>query len=323
MKPIRREGDFSVGELVSSHFGSEVLDYLTEPLLAGVYGGDSASLSARSVLPRYVGFEEQYGSLIQGVRKSARATPQEGSLFRSFEGGMQTLIDALSKTVQERSAVISGEVSKVEPADGGWRVRLGGESISGKHVVLACPAWAAGKLLEQTLPAAATELAAIPYSSSILTMLVFDRATFTHPLNGFGFLVPRQEQQTIAAATWVNTKFPSRIPDGKVALRAFIVGQKAEMLAQTPKEDVVKAVRHDFERLMGVKATPLFHTYYAWPKSMPQYAVGHQARMERLSNAMRTYSGLLLTGNYFDGVGIPDSIRRAKQVAKQIEHCGI
>jgi oxygen-dependent protoporphyrinogen oxidase len=323
MKPVRRDGDFSVGELVSSHFGQEVLDYLTEPLLAGVYGGDSASLSARSVLPRFVGFEEQYGSLIQGVRKSARAAPQNGSLFKSFEGGMQTLTDALCKAVQERSAVICGEVSRVEPVDGGWRVRLAGESISGRHVVLACPAWSAAKLLDQTAPAAAIELAAIPYSSSILAMLVFDGSTFTHPLNGFGFLVPRQEQETMAAATWVNTKFPSRLPEGRVALRAFIVGQRAEALAQAPREEVLDLVWKDFNRLMGVTSKPVFQTFYSWPKSMPQYVVGHQERIDRLVAAMKTYSGLSLTGNYFDGVGIPDSIRRAKQVAKQIEHCGI
>jgi len=322
-KPRKREGDFSVGELVSAHFGPEMLEYVTEPLLCGVYGGDSASLSARSVLPRFVGYEEQYGSLIQGVRKSAKQAPQQGSLFKSFQGGMQTLIDALSKAVQEHTAVIYGEANKVEKTEGGWRVRFGSESISSRQVVLACPAWAAAKLLEQSAPAPAAELARIPYSSAFVAMLVFQRDQLKHPLNGFGFLVPRQEQQTMAAATWVNTKFPSRVAPGLAALRAFMVGEKAEAMAQMEREHIVQAVRQDFERLMGIQQAPVFDTVYSWPKSMPQYVVGHEARVQRLLAALEPYGGLFLTGNYFDGVGIPDSIRLAKDTAKLIQRNGI
>jgi oxygen-dependent protoporphyrinogen oxidase len=355
-KPRQRTGDFSVGDLVASHFGSEMLEYITEPLLSGVYGGDSASLSARSVLPRFVGFEEQYGSLIKGVRSAkgadarrqselevrkpsggaldpatvlrefseANRTPAgSGSLFQSFEGGMQTLTDALSKAVQEYAGVIHGEVTKVEKVETGWRVRLGSEFISTRHLVLATPAWAGAKLLDQSAPSLAMELAAIPYSSAVLAMLVFDKAAVTDTLKGFGFLVPPSERQTIAAATWVKTKFPSRIPDGLVALRAFIVGAQAEQLSSQPKEQVLTAVRKDFGRIMGVHADPVFHTLYSWPKSMPQYVVGHGQRVNRTRLALAALPGLSLTGNYFDGVGIPDCIRLAKQAAKHIAESGV
>jgi oxygen-dependent protoporphyrinogen oxidase len=322
-KPRRRAGDFSVGDLVGKHFGPEMLEYVTEPLLSGVYGGDSATLSARSVLPRFVGFEEQYGSLIKGVRRSPRPTSQNGSLFQSFGGGMQTLTDALSKGVQEHSAVIYGQVTKVERMEHGWRVRLGGESISGRQVVLACPAWASAKMLDQSAAGVSAELAAIPYSSAVLAMLVYNQSALAHALDGFGFLVPPGERQTIAAATWVKTKFPSRIADGLVALRAFVVGSRAEELSIAPKDLVLHAVRQDFARLMNVQAEPVFHTIYSWPKSMPQYVVGHEARINRMLAALKSHSGLSLTGNYFDGVGIPDAIRRAKQVAKHIAENGV
>jgi len=318
IRPFKREGDFSVGDLVGRHFGPEMLEYITEPLLSGVYGGESASLSARSVLPRFVAFEEQYGSLIKGVRQSARQAPQEGSLFRSFLGGMQTLTDALAKAVQGHTSVIYEEATKVERIENGWRVRLGMESISSRHVVLACPAWAGAKLLDQTAPLVAGELAAIPYSSAVLAMLVFDKATLGHPLDGFGFLVPRKEQQAMAAATWVNTKFPSRLPDGLAALRAFMVGPRAEAMGTAPREQILDAVRKDFGRLMGVRSEPVMQTVYSWPRSIPQYIVGHETRVKRLLAALNPYPGLSLTGNYFDGVGIPDSVKRAKHAAKHI-----
>lgn len=322
-RPLTRSSDFSVGDLVRSHFGNEVLEYLTEPLLSGVYGGDSATLSARSVLPRFVGFEEKYGSLIRGVRKTkgVNQSDRPGSLFLSFEEGMQTLTDSLARAVQRHSAIIHGEAFKVEKTESGWRVRLGTESISARHIVIACPAWSAAGLLNQSAVAVASELQAIPYSCSLLVMLVFNKAELAHSLDGFGFLAPKAEQVTIAAATWVNTKWPSRIAEGFAALRAFIVGAKAEEMAQASTEHVVDAVCKDFSRLMSIRAKPVFHTIHSWPKSMPQYVVGHEARIQRLTSALSEQPGLYLVGNYLDGVGIPDCIRNAKRVAKQIEAC--
>ena len=163
----------------------------------------------------------------------------------------------------------------------------------------------------------------IPYSSATLAMLVFKSEGLGRALDGFGFLVPRQEQQTMAAATWVNTKWPSRVPDGLAALRAFIVGDKAEALATASRNEILTLVRKDFNRLMGVRTEPLFDTVYSWPKSMPQYVVGHEARISRLMDSLKPHNGLYLTGNYIDGVGVPDAVRNAKAVAKQIGDSGV
>jgi oxygen-dependent protoporphyrinogen oxidase len=321
MKPRTRTEDFSVGELVTDHFGPEMLEYVAEPLLCGVYGGDAEQLSANSVLPRFTAYEKRFGSLIKGVKHDQKKPAETtGSLFRSFEGGMQTLTDALLKATAKNVPVIYSEVTRVEKAEGGWRVLVGQESISCSRVVMACPAHVSAALLERSVPQMAIELSHIPYSSAILAMLVFDRATLGHSLDGFGFLIPRHERKTIAAATWVNTKFPSRIRTGLAALRGFIVGGKAEELMRTgaDKDAVTELVLADFQQLMGFSAAPLFSTIYFWPKCMPQYVVGHSSRVQNLRRLEGESAGIHLTSNIMDGVGVPDTIRRAKDVAKQI-----
>jgi oxygen-dependent protoporphyrinogen oxidase len=317
--PRSREDDFSVGDLVRDHFGNEMLEYLTEPLLCGVYGGDASDLSARSVLPRFVGYEQKFGSLIKGVRATAGEKP-DGSLFRSFQGGMQTLTDALVKATSRSVHVVHSEATRIDQSEAGWRVRFAGESMSCSHLVAAGPAHVTANLLENSAPRVAKELAAIPYSSAIVAMLVFDAESLGHALNGFGFLVPRRERQTIAAATWVNTKFPSRIRSGLAALRAFVVGEQASQLIASgiDKQALTELVLRDFRRLMGIAADPLFSTVYFWPKSMPQYVVGHASRINRLQTEADQFPGLHLAGNFFDGVGMPDCIRRAKDIAKHI-----
>jgi oxygen-dependent protoporphyrinogen oxidase len=322
IKPRERREDITVGQLVEEHFGAEVLEYLAEPLLSGVYGGDSEKLSAESVLPRFMGYERKYGSLVKGVQQELRDKPRSGSLFLSFSNGMQTLTDSLASTIRDRVNIVPGEATAVTRVGDRWHVRVGNETLSASNVALCCPAHVNARLLEANAPALADELAAIPYSSAILVMLVYDRATLEHPLNGFGFLVPRAERKTIAASTWVNGKFPVRVRPGLAALRAFIVGRQALDLAKTPEADVVSLVREDYRRLMGINAAPLFHTFYSWPNSMPQYIAGHAKRVENIMQRLEENPGLFLGGNAYDGVGVPDCVRRARQMAQHIcERC--
>jgi oxygen-dependent protoporphyrinogen oxidase len=316
-QPQTRETDISVGQLVEEHFGTEVLEYLTEPLLCGVYGGDSENLSAESVLPRFMGFERTYGSLVAGVRQELRE-PKPGSLFLSLRDGMQTLTNSLSDAIAGRANVVRGEAASVTQMGDRWNVRICNETLSARNVAVCCPAHVNAGLLEKSAPNVADELAAIPYSSAILVMMVYDRATLGHPLDGFGFLVPRGERKTIAASTWVNTKFPVRVRPDLAALRAFIVGRNAIELANAPEEEIVALVREDYKRFMGITAKPRFHTFYSWPKSMPQYTVGHSQRVRNIFENLQAYPGLFLAGNSYDGVGIPDSLRHARQIAQRI-----
>lgn len=51
---------------------------------------------------------------------------------------------------------------------------------------------------------------------------------------------------------------------------------------------------------------------------MPQYVVGHEARRKRITRLVEAELGLSLAGNAFGGVGIPDCIHLAQQVADTI-----
>lgn len=310
--------DISVEEFVRNHFGTEVLQYVADPLLCGVYGGHVEKLSARSVLPRFVEQQEKQGSLIRAVRNNAPQTTHNGSLFRSFANGMQTLTDALANSLEPQTAVIAGEVTSVQHCGSAWRIEFNGEVLEAEHLVCACPAHSIAKLVENVTPELGSELSAIPYSSAILVTLVYDRHSLQHSLEGFGFLIPRLERRSIAAATWVSTKFPSRTPSHLAAIRAFIVGDEAMSLMNAPDLEIVDLVKAELDRWMGLTANPRFHTLYRWPHSMPQYIVGHQQRQNRMEGLLREQPNLFLVGNAYDGVGIPDCIRRAKTTAEAI-----
>ncbi|MGH9693355.1 MAG: protoporphyrinogen oxidase, partial [Bryobacteraceae bacterium] len=312
-KPQQRTEDISVGRLVEDHFGSEVLEFIAAPLLSGVYGGDTANLSAASVLPRFLAYEQKYGSLIRGARRELRPKKKREPLFQSFRDGMQVLTDSLARESGGHVSAVHAEISRVQRSGSLWQVSAGEQTLSSPDLVLACPAHVCARLLESSAVPLAEELSAIPYSSAILVTLVYELATLGHPLNGFGFLVPARQRKALAAATWINVKFPVRIPSHLAALRGFIVGAEATTLFHAPDADVIDLVREDFSRWMGIEARPLFSTIHRWPDSMPQYVVGHSERRAKIARLLEQYPGLFLTGNAYDGIGIPDCIRGAQE----------
>jgi protoporphyrinogen/coproporphyrinogen III oxidase len=319
---VRRE-DVTISEFIKDHFDETVLEYVTEPLLTGVYGGEAGKLSARSVLPRFVGYEEKYGSLIRGVRweraQRRQQRKQSEPLFLSFENGMQTLVDGVAGSLGSGVRIVHGLAERAAPAPGGgWKVMVGGQCEEAARLVLACPAFRAASIIEDADPGLCEELNSIPYSSAITVMMGYEGAQLNHPLDGFGFLVPRRERKSISACTWINTKFPSRIAPGWAVLRAFIVGREADELMAAGDEDLSGIVAGELRRFMGTCSRAWFTTVQRWPQSMPQYVVGHQERAASIEKRLSEHKGLYLVGNAYDGVGIPDCVRLAKNVAQRI-----
>ncbi len=304
--------DRSVADFVQDHYGREAVEYLTEPLLSGVYGGDPGQLSIMSVLPRFAELETRYGSLTKGVlhaRKSAAAHARLVPLFQTLKGGLQQLVDRLVERTHGRLEVIHG---KAEALEQGWRTRVKGAWIESQHVILACPAHQAGDLL------AWQQLSEIPYSSSMTVALGYDRAAVGHLPAGFGFLVPRRERRKLVACTFVGTKFSHRVPDNRVLLRCFLGGANQESVLEEPNEAVVSAVRAELHALVGITAEPLFWRVSRWPRSMAQYTVGHHGRIHEIEARLKQFPGLHLAGNAYHGIGIPDCVRMGKLAAESV-----
>jgi len=316
-RPRERPHDVAVGELVIDHFGEEVLDYVADPLLSGVYGGNARDLSAESVLPRFIGFEKRFGSLIQGVRQEMNGAPQTG-LFLSLRDGMQSLTDALAGAIGKSTRIVHGETTAVRHRNAGWQIDVAGESLSAEQLVLACPAHRCAPLLETSAPELAAQLAAIPYSSAILVTLLYRASDIEHPLDGFGFLVPQRERRTVAAATWVNRKFPTRVAAGWIAIRAFIVAEEAVQLERAHDSELTELVQRDLADFMSISPKAQRSLVNRWPQSMPQYIVGHKLRQEAIAQLLHDEPALHLVGNAYDGVGIPDCVRLARATAEKI-----
>ena len=312
--------DQSVADFIARHYGRQAVDYLAEPLLAGVYGGDPDRLSVTSVLPRFADLEQKYGSLTRGVLHERRKTAKQAKgmpLFQTLKGGLGQLVDALEAQTRPAPEVIHGTAEALERRPAGFRVRVNGGWLEAEHVVLALPAYEAGALLGAVDGGLAALLNAIPYSNSITISLGYERAGFRHPLNGFGFLVPKKERKLLVACTWVGTKFSHRVAEDRAVLRCFSGGEDSGVLSLSD-EDLIGGARGELQAIMGVTETPVFTHIARWPRSMAQYTVGHAGRVREIESRVAGLSALHLVGNAYHGIGVPDCVRMGKQAAEAI-----
>jgi oxygen-dependent protoporphyrinogen oxidase len=307
--------DRSVADFVIDHFGEETLDYLAEPLLAGVYGGDPRQLSIVNVLPRFAEWEAKYGSLGRAALKARSKNTSGGApLFRTLKSGLATL----TNTLAQRVSVRRGEAQALERSEAGFRVRVDNDWIAAKHIVLAGPAWSASKLVACLNGALSARLSEIPYTSSATVTLGYGSAEFDGKRAGHGFLVPRKERQRLAACTFVNEKFPNRAPADLIVLRCFFGGAGDDAVLNEPDDSLAKMARAELRRILGLTATPQFTSISRWPRSMAQYTVGHSARWKEIESRVAAITGLHVAGNGYTGIGIPDCIRMGRQAAARI-----
>jgi oxygen-dependent protoporphyrinogen oxidase len=319
--PRGSRSDESVAALVERHYGAEMVERLVDPLLAGVFGGEAAQLSVRAVLPRFLEMESKYGSLGRGMlaaRKNKNSAQPAPPIFTSLKGGMQQLAKALVARLPGDALRANCPVQAVQRQDQGWVVSAGYASDQFDSLIVATPATAAVPLFEITCAALASELKAIPYSSSMTVALGFDKDVRASLPPGFGFLVPHSEGKRMLAATFVHNKFPHRAPEDRALIRCFLGGTRDEAVLQLPDDEILTIVRAELRQIVGLIAEPLFTRVYRWKGAMAQYVVGHLERLQRIEGVLKQWPGLVLAGNAYLGIGVPDCVRSGEAAAQQI-----
>ncbi|GIW86521.1 MAG: protoporphyrinogen oxidase [Isosphaeraceae bacterium] len=323
------QGDESLASFARRRLGREVLERLVQPLVGGIYTADPNELSVAATLPQFVEMERRHGSLIRAAWRQARigsAVEGESSgarygLFLTLRGGMETLPRALAARLPEGAMRLSTPVRRVEWVErlGRWVVELfdGGE-IEASAVVLATEAHAAARLVDGYDPVLAQRLREIPYASSIVVNLAYARDAVAHPLDGFGVVVPAVEGRSILAVSFTSVKFADRAPAGTVLMRVFVGGAMQPALFDLDDDQVEQLVRRELAELIGARGEPLLVRVARHRRSMPQYTVGHAARVAAIRDRLRAHPGLFVTGNAFDGVGVPDCIRSAEATAEAV-----
>ncbi len=339
-KPAEEE-DETIASFVRRHLGEEALRKLVAPMVSGVFAGDPYKMSLKSAFPVMAQLEKEGGgSLVRAALKRMRRAKEmkkklaeaekqgkrvykpgsaagPGGVLTSFPEGIEYLTKTLASRMR-KGLLLGRAAASVERAGNEYVVHLAKRgSVAGDAVVVAAPAYAAAEMLSALDSKVAEELAGIPYTKLAVVAFGYERGEIGHPLEGFGFLVPHEEGKTILGCLWDSSMFDHRAPEGKALLRMMVGGARAEEKAMLSDEELIEACRRDLRDTMGIEAEPEMVRIYRHRRAIPQYLVGHAARLERIEKGLRNYPGIFLTGNAYRGVGINDCVHQAREAAKR------
>ena len=334
------DDDESLESFAVRRLGREAFENLVQPLAAGIWTADPARLGMAAACPEFFAMERDAGSLWAGerARLAARATADTGDSsrrgdhgtagarygqFLTLVDGMESLPVGLAARLRANGVTfVTARATALARRTTHWRVEGSGDDGPVIHeadaVVFALPAAAAATLVRGEDPVLAAELAAIEYAGSAIVSLGFSRGDVAHPLDAAGMVVPRREGRRALALSFSSSKFPGRAPDAAVLVRVFLGGALDPEVVHLEEAPLVDLARREVEVLIGARGQPRLTHVERWHGAMPQYHVGHVARVGRVSAAVGRHPGLALAGAAYEGVGIPQVIASGRRAAERV-----
>ena len=284
--------------------------------------------------------EPDHGGLFRALiatrkrRRKEDAIGAPGGRLTSFVGGMAELINALAATlgsaVRVSSPVIElqrgGFAQAFQPGSPptGYTVVTSRGRFEADAVVLTGPSSEAAALVRPFDTTLAALLAGIATAPLAVLCLGFDGAALTRdrgPLNGFGFLVPRQERIRMLGALWESAIYPNRAPAGKSLMRVMIGGALDPEVIDLDDDTLLGIVRIELAQTMGLHVAPEFVRIVRHSRGIPQYTTGHVARLQRIDALLQPHPGLFLAGNSYRGVSINSCVAESGGIADRVlEH---
>ena len=339
--------DISIGDYVTTRLGPQVVDRLVAPLLGGVYAGAPEKLSMRSTVPALFAAAVEERSLLaaaRSVRAAAPAREPGQPVFAGIAGGVGRLAGATRTALVDAGVQVrtGATVRELAARPHGWRLTLGSvpepEFLDVDLVILATPAPATRRLLQEVAPRAAGALADIEYASVATVLLAYRAQDLVGPdveggdavglPAGSGFLVPPSEPRHIKAATYSSQKWgwlgKLASAQGLTIIRSSL-GRIGEVAVLQRDDDEIAALAHaDLAFVLRLGASkPVAQSVTRWGGALPQYDVGHSERVRTIRDAVEVLPGLAVCGAAYDGVGIPACIASARLAVEQALATGV
>jgi protoporphyrinogen/coproporphyrinogen III oxidase len=334
--PARRDdGDESVFDFAARRIGRGAAETFVDPMVSGIHGGLARELSLPSCFPIMREMEVRYGGLVKALiarqiakrrernavgapkKKSGSPAGPSGHLT-SFKSGLDILVqrlEALMKSVVRKDR----QCVWIRRSETGWEAGdQTGTMVQARNLVVACPTYRAASLVKNFDPELSAAFAAIPYAPIIVVATGHKREDIRNPLDGFGFVIPRNQGLRTLGSIWTSSIFSERAPEGFVQLRSMLGGDGDHSVLELTDEQLWETLRKELDPLIGIKNDPAFIRIFRWEHGIPQFKLGHRERRARIEQLAARHPGLHVAGNAYYGVGLNDCVKMAFRVAQQI-----
>ncbi len=333
----RDDGEESVFDFAARRIGRGAAETFVDPMVSGVFGGIARELSLPACFPIMRELEMRYGGLVKGMiarqrqRRKERAKSPElksrsggpagpGGWLTSFRGGLDLLVQRLEKRLHPiiRTGRAAARIARDQDA---WEITgESGQSVRAENVVIACPTFVAAALLKDFDQDLAEAFASIPYAPIVVVATGHKKEDIVHPLDGFGFLIPRNQGLRTLGSIWTSSIFEARAPEGRVQFRSMLGGAGDCDIMDLSDDEIWATLRRELTPLIGIRSEPVFIRIYRWKRGIPQFTLGHRERRTRIEQLAARHPGLHMVGNAYSGVGLNDCVKMAHRIACALAH---
>jgi oxygen-dependent protoporphyrinogen oxidase len=306
---------------------------LAGPVVAGIHAGDPARMSVSATFPELRAWERGHGSLIRGAKAANKAGRKDGRgagpLFATVDGGLDRLVEALASAGDRMRTLTGMRVDRIEPGvDAPYVVVAGQRRLLADAVIVATPAAAASAALAGLAPDSAPPLHELRTVSTATVTFVYPPGTADRLPDATGLLVPARSPadtldpsgpQVVTAFTWLSRKWPRPDFGDRAVVRCFVGRDGDEAALGFDDDSLGDAAAADVERTTPMGAAPEATLVSRWPGGMPQYDVGHLARVAAATDALAAAApGVFVAGAAYGGIGIADCVRQGGEAAGRV-----
>jgi protoporphyrinogen/coproporphyrinogen III oxidase len=331
----KNDGEESVFDFAARRIGRAAAETFVDPMVSGVFGGLARELSLPACFPVMREMEMRYGGLVKAMiarqmekrhsRKETGTAAKKsggpagpGGHLTSFKTGLDVLTRCLGNNL---GAIIKRNQTAVQikRRDDGWNiVDQNGKTTRARQVVIACPTYAAAPMISDFASELSEAFNAFPYAPIVVVATGHRREDVVHPLDGFGFLIPRSQKLRTLGSIWTSSIFSERAPEGYVQFRSMLGGAGDTSVTELSDEQLWDTLKRELDPLIGIRGDPHLLQVYRWERGIPQFTLGHRERRARLERLLEQHPGLFVVGNAYYGVSLNECVKMAYRVSEKI-----
>jgi len=317
--------DESVASFFARRLGPEVVENFVEPFVTGVWAGDASRLSLKCAFPKLALLEREHGGLLKGVLAGMRAKRKRGEAMgppslHSFIGGMGELPLAVGRDLGD--GFLGGcRVASIARDGDAYAVEIEGnrtETLRADVLVMATPLEATWGLLDPVDPDLGAMLRTIPTVPIAVACLTWPKSALSRPLDAFGFLCARREKRPILGCIFSSSVFDGHAPDDTISLRVLMGGAHATKVLERSDDELLSTAEREIAEILGFKGGIDRRRLFRHPRALPQYNLGHIARLAAIDGSLRMHPNMFLAGAAYRGTSVNDCIRNGRKTASHV-----
>jgi protoporphyrinogen/coproporphyrinogen III oxidase len=331
----KNDGEESVFDFAARRIGRAAAETFVDPMVSGVFGGLARELSLPACFPVMREMEMRYGGLVKGMiarQLEKRRSLKRAGAARTKTGGpagpgghltsFKTGLDVLTQCLGNKLGAIiktNQTAMRIQRREDGWDiVDQNGKNARARQVVIACPTYAAASMFSDSNRELSDAFNSFPYAPIVVVATGHRREDIVHPLDGFGFLIPRSQKLRTLGSIWTSSIFSERAAEGYVQFRSMLGGAGDTSVMELSDEQLWNTLKRELDPLIGIRNDPHLLRVYRWKRGIPQFTLGHRERRERLERLIEMHPGLFVVGNAYYGVSLNECVKMAYRVSEKI-----